>query len=61
MASLLLPVFTIIQPYLLESAIRHTMRQRAWVFSLASPVNSPLQGLESTRSKASKGSRMLMI
>ena len=37
------------------------MRQRAWVFSLASPVNSPLQGLESTRSKASKGSRMLMI
>ena len=32
MASLLLPVFTSIQPYAFDSAMRHTMRQRACVF-----------------------------
>ncbi len=57
-ASDLLPVFSMSQPRALESAIRHTMRQRAWVFSAARPESAPPQARASTDSKASKGSQM---
>ena len=58
MASLLLPVFTSIQPCAFDNAMRHTMRQRAWVFSAASPASSPPHARASTRSNASYGSQM---
>ena len=57
-ASDLLPVFSMSQPWAFESAMRHTMRQRAWVFSAASPMSAPPQARASTASKASKGSQM---
>lgn len=57
-ASDLLPVFSMSQPWAFESAMRHTIRQRAWVFSAASPVSAPPQARASTASKASKGSQM---
>ena len=60
-ASDLLPVFNMSQPWAFESAMRHTMRQRAWVFSAASPMSAPPQARASTASKASKGSQMVTV
>ncbi len=57
MASLLLLVLTSIQPCAFDSAIRHTMRQRACVFSAANPESSPPHARASTRSNASYGSQ----
>lgn len=42
-ASDLLPVFSMSQPWAFESAMRHTIRQRAWVFSAARPESAPPQ------------------
>ena len=57
-ASLLLPVFTSIQPCAFDSAMRHTIRQRAWVFSAASPASAPPHAGASARANASNGSTM---
>ena len=58
MASLLLPVFTSIQPYAFDSAMRHTMRQRACVFSAANPASLPPHASASAASNARYGSAM---
>ena len=58
MASLLLPVFTNIHPYVFDSAMRHIMRQRAWVFSAAKPSSEPPHASASAVSKARYGAAM---
>ncbi len=48
-----LPVFSTSQRCAFDSAMRMTMRQRAWVFSAASPVSTPWLASANTCTNAS--------